>query len=132
MDRQPIATASNYYHYAYAPQAAHGQYHEPLLASLGYRPLQLPLQHSAEQHQQQRSLAAAGFHSPNFRPHHHQGLPLRTRAQTRRQQQAMAYQQQSEQDLAELQKLSNEYEPEVTVSEVKNEGLKLRVVHGKR
>ena len=41
----------------------------------------------------------------------------------------MAYQQQSEQDLAELQKLSNEYEPEVTVSEVKIETLKLPEVH---
>lgn len=120
MNRQPVATASTYYHHAYAPQVAHhAHYHDPAtLAALGYRPLHLPLQqhHSAEQQQQQLSLAAAGFHNPSFRPSHYPALPLRTRQQTRRQQQIMAYAGQSDEDLAELQKLSNEYEPEVTVS----------------
>lgn len=119
MHRQPVAS---YYQHAYPPQTAHqGQYHDPAaLVSLGYRPLQLPFQQQHQQsvaEQQQLSLAAAGFHNPSFRPHHQQALPLRTRQQTRRQAQAMAYAQQSEEDLAELQKMSNEYEPEVTVSD---------------
>lgn len=118
MNRQPVATASNYYHHAYAPHAAHGHhYHDPAaFTSVGYRPLQLPLQHNADQ---QLSLAhQAGFHNPNFRPHQQQHvLPVRTRQQGRQQQAAMAYPQQTDEELAELQKLSNEYEPEVTVSE---------------
>lgn len=123
MHRQPVATASNYYHpHSYTPQALPGHYHDPAFSSpLGYRPLQVPLQHqhSAEQ----LSLASAGFHTPNFRPHHQPavtqpGLPLRTRQQTRRHQQAnMAYQEQSPEELAELQKLSDNFEPEVIVSQ---------------
>ncbi|KAK5130340.1 hypothetical protein LTR08_002180 [Meristemomyces frigidus] len=107
MNRQP-----NYYHHAYA-QAAHQQhYHDPAaLVSLGYRPLQLPLQQPSVAEQQQLSLTAAGFHNPNFRPHQ-QPLPLRPRQQNP-QQQTMEYPQ-SDEDLAKFQKLSNEYEPEVT------------------
>ncbi|TKA71516.1 hypothetical protein B0A55_06112 [Friedmanniomyces simplex] len=115
-------TASNYYYHPYAQQAAYGQYHDPAFTSVGYRPLQLPLQQQQQHHhhsagQQQLSLAA-GFHNPNFRPHqqqqhfHQQILPVRTRQQVRMQ--AMGFQGQSEEELAELQKLSNEYEPEVT------------------
>jgi hypothetical protein len=133
MNRQPVATASSYYTHAYAPsqQQAHGHYHDPAAAyvSVGYRPLQLPLQqHQQLQHQgAEQQLAASSFHTPNFRPHQlpqqqtvvQQALPVRTRAQLRhqrqQQQQIMAYQEQNADELAELQKLSNEYQPEVTV-----------------
>ena len=136
MNRQPVATASHYYH---QPHHAYGgshavhhhpadqqsqqlqQYHDPGFASLGYRPLQLPLQQQQQSPIDQRlSLATAGYQTPNFR-HDHQtsALPLRTRRQTRRttrqQQVTMTYQQTPEDELAELQKLSNEYEPEATV-----------------
>lgn len=119
MNSQPVATASNYYHHhhhAYAPHASHQLYHDPDLALLGYRPLQLPLQQPHAHHStEQQQLPVAGFHHyPNFRPQH--SLPHRTRQQTRRQQ-TMAYQDDlsKDEEYAELQKLSNEYEPEVTV-----------------
>lgn len=112
MNRQPVATVSHFY--AYHP---HEPYHDPALASLAYRPLQLPLQQSERYSQQQLALAAAtnGFQQPNFRLHH---LPLRTRQQTRQARAMASFQQQgtTEEELAELQKLSNEYEPDVTVS----------------
>ena len=115
MNRQPIATPSHFY--AYHP---HEHYHEPALASLAYRPLQFTLQQSerhSQQQQQQLSLAAVpnGFQQPNFRLHHHH--PVRTRQQTRQARAMASFQQQgtTEEEFAELQKLSNEYEPEVTV-----------------
>ena len=123
MVRVPVATASHYYAY----QQPHQHYHDPALASLAYRPLQLPLQqqHAAveQQQQQQLSLAAtSGFHRPihasppNFELPPPQ-LALRTRQQTRQARTMAQFQQQSttDEELAELQKLSNEYEPEVTV-----------------
>ena len=121
MNRQPVAAAPSHF-YAYPPHQ-HG-YHDPALASLAYRPLHLPLEHApAAEHQQFSPLAATpGFHHPNFR--HQLHLPHRTRQQTRHAR-AMAYQQQqqgmTEGELAELQKLSNEYEPEATVSFVNNQ-----------
>ncbi|KAK1030441.1 hypothetical protein LTR33_017096, partial [Friedmanniomyces endolithicus] len=125
MDRQ----ASTYYHHLYAQQAAHAQiqYHDPTATPVGYRPLHLPLQQQQQQQhllaaEQQLSLAGS-FHNPHFRPHHQQQqqqqqqfhqhiLPLRVRQQVRMQD--MAIQGQSDVEFAELQKLSNEYEPEVT------------------
>ena len=121
MDRQPFALPPNYYPHAYAQQAAHQQqYHDPAaLVSLGYRPLQFAFQQQQQQQtrieQPQLSLTAAGFHDPNFRPHQ-QPLPLRSRQQSR-QQHTMEYPQ-SDEDIAKFQKLSNEYEPEVTVSDM--------------
>ena len=117
MKRPPVATASHFY-----PYPPHEHYHDPTLASLAYRPLHLPLQQS-ESHrysQQQLPLAAVpnGFEQPNFRPHHHH-LALRTRQQTRQARAMASFPQQqgtTDEELAELQKLSNEYEPEVTVS----------------
>ena len=117
--RQPVSTASQYYAYHHP----HQHYHDPALASLAYRPLHLPLQQypAPEQHQQQHhnsvAAAAAGasaFQVPTFR--HHQPLTLQTRKRTR-QTRAMAtnYQGMTEDELAELQKRSNEYEPEVSV-----------------
>ncbi|EMC98024.1 hypothetical protein BAUCODRAFT_410942 [Baudoinia panamericana UAMH 10762] len=117
MNRRPVATAASYYHLPYATNSfAHGQYHDPAFLSVGYRPLHLPLQqqqHSAEH------LSLAGFQDPGFQllqqPSVHQhSLPVRTRLQHRRAaQEAMAHPQQSEEQLAELQKLSNAWEPEV-------------------
>ncbi|KAK3670729.1 hypothetical protein LTR78_009421 [Recurvomyces mirabilis] len=126
MNHQPVATAPSYYHqHLYAPQLAHGHYHDPAYTSVGYRPLQLPTQqvqqqqYAEQQHQQQQlSLAAAGYHHhPAYQAQaqqHSQGqvLPVRTRQQARQQQQVMAYQEQTPEELAELQKLSNEYQPE--------------------
>jgi hypothetical protein len=114
--------------------------------SVGYRPLQLPTQRQLQHYQhnqvaaeQQLSLAGNSstnsFHHPDFRTQHNhqpslpplqQTLPVRTRAQLRlqqqqqqHQQQVMAsYQEQSAEEMAELQKLSNEYQPEVTVREL--------------
>ena len=111
MVRQPVSTASSYY--ALQP---HQHYHDPALASLAYRPLQLPLQQHAAAEQQLSLAAASGFHQTDYRQHH--GLPLRITRQQTRQARAMAsFQQQSttDEEVAELQKLSNEYEPEVTV-----------------
>ncbi|KAI7627991.1 cysteine proteinase, partial [Hortaea werneckii] len=119
MQSHPVATASNYYHqHLYTPPTLQSQYHDSELSPLGvYRPLQLPLQHQPSA--DQLLAAHAGFHSLNFRPlhHHHQqhpGLPLRARQQNRRQQQAAMAYQQSDDELAELQKLSEGFEPEVT------------------
>jgi hypothetical protein len=133
--RQPVltpTTSSIYYTYAHP----HAPYHDPALVSLAYRPLQLPLQHQfqataeqqqQQQHQHQLSLAAAasGFQQqhvqqvPTFQHHHqlHQQIPVRQHPQTRQQARIMAsnYQNTTDEELAEFQKLSNEYEPEVTV-----------------
>jgi hypothetical protein len=129
--RQPVVTSpSIYYPYAHP----HAPYHDPALASLAYRPLQLPLQHhlsaaAAEHHhhpQQQLSLAAAasGFQQqhvqqiPTFCHHQQlrQQIPIRIRHQARQERaMASAYQGMTDEELAELQKQSNEYEPEVTV-----------------
>lgn len=116
MNRQPLATASHFY--TYLP---HEHYHDPSLASLAYRPLQLPLQLSERQSSQlqQLSLAAAttnaGFQQSNLRLHHQ--LPFHVRQQARPARTMASFQQQgtTDEELAELQKLSNEYEPEVTV-----------------
>lgn len=70
--RQPVATASSYYHPHATTFQQHPQsYHDPA-ASLVYRPLQLPLQHphqtgsaSPERQQTQLSLAA-------YQQHHQQ------------------------------------------------------------
>ncbi|KAK5109550.1 hypothetical protein LTR62_006901 [Meristemomyces frigidus] len=135
--QQPAVTPSSYYHpHIYAQQVAHGHYHDPAYISVGYRPVQpsynrqqqqiladqqqhLRLQQQQQQ-QQQLAQAAASYH------HHHPGYPPQqifaeqrvgvcTRQESRQQQQqAMAYQEQSDQELAELQKLSNEYQPEQT------------------
>ena len=118
MDRQPFAITPNYYPLAYAQQAAQQQqYHDPAaLVSLGYRSLQHPSQQQYPGLDQQHlSLTPAGFKDPNFRPQ--QPLPLRSRQQSRQQRHTMEYPQ-SDEELAKLQKLSNEYEPEVTVSDV--------------
>jgi hypothetical protein len=139
--RQSVATASPSHYYAFQhhhlPPAPAAHYHDPALASLAYRPLQLPLQQppaAAEQShhlhllpQHQLSLAAAAsraYQNPaSFRSQH---LSIRTRQQERQARAAAAMaasfpQQQTaphatDEELAELQKLSNEYEPEVTVS----------------
>ena len=129
MNHPPVAVGPSYYHlhHSYAsPQVGHGQYHEQAFTPVGCRPLQLPLQQQQTPQQQHHSAEqlslAAGFHDPNFRSHHeqqlhhpHGGLPIRPRLSAYQQRQAMAYQQQSEEELAQLQKLSNEYEPEVIV-----------------
>lgn len=123
MTSQPIATASHpHAHHFYAYQPHHPYYHDPALASLAYRPPHVPLQHQASsEHQHQLSLAAAsGFHHPTFQQQQH--YAPRTRQHTR-QARAMAAsfgqaQGTSEEELAELQKLSNEYEPEATVRQV--------------
>lgn len=129
---QPPVATSFYYHH-HPPHS----YHDPSFTSLAYRPLQYPLQlggispadHQQHQQQQQQaqlsSLAAAGFHQHNFRPRHHhqqQQVPLRHRQPSRQQARApMAFEGQqtphgmSEDELAELQKASNEYQPETTV-----------------
>ena len=98
---------------------------------MGYRPLQLSIQqvqqqkYAEQQHQQQQlSLAAAGYHHhPTYQAQTQQHsqepvLPVRTRQQACQQQQAMTYQEQTPEELAELQKLSNEYQPEAIVSEL--------------
>ncbi|KAI7457765.1 cysteine proteinase [Hortaea werneckii] len=119
MQSHPVATASNYYHqHFYTPPTLQSQYHDSELSPLGvYRPLQLPLQHQPSA--DQLLAAHAGFHSLNFRPLHHHpqqhpGIPPRARQQNRRQQQAAMAYQQSDDELAELQKLSEGFEPEVT------------------
>ena len=120
MNRQPVATAPPHHYYTYHP--LHQHYHDPALTSLVYRQVQLPVhQHQpapVPEHSHQLSLAAAsnGFHQPtNFRHHH---PPLQLRQQTRQARAMDSYQQQgtTDEELTELQKLSNEYEPEVTVS----------------
>ncbi|KAK4495406.1 hypothetical protein PRZ48_013737 [Zasmidium cellare] len=157
--RQPVATASSYYAHQHHPHhhqhphhhpslalhpphpaafspAPPSVYHDPAaLASLAYRPLQLPLQHATHQQQtassEQTQLplaaqAAGPYQHPSFRQHHsnnnnhHHQLSHRSRAQARqRQLSAMAYQQpptpaSPDDELAQLQKLSEAYEPETT------------------
>ena len=132
--RQPvIASPSVFYTY----QHPFAQYHDPAVQTLAYRPLHVPLPNqfstaAAEQqthHQQQLSLAVAASsfqqqqHAqpvPTF--HHHQQIqhqiPIRTSREAKRARptSAMAsYGGMSEEDLAELQKVSNEFEPDVTV-----------------
>ena len=107
---QSVPTASHFY--TFHPH--HQQhYHDPALASLAYRPLQYPLQQLPPAAGELSLAAASGFHVPTFR---HQHVAYRTRQQTR-QDRAMAsgYQGTTDEELAELQKLSNEYEPEVSV-----------------
>jgi hypothetical protein len=108
-------------------------YHDPNLNSLADRPVSLGHTHGQQhphQQQQQVSLAAAtsgvqqGQHQfPTFHHSTHpQQIPLRPHKQPRsvrtmadpslQQHQAMGM---SEEELAEMQKLSNEYQPEVTV-----------------
>jgi len=128
MNRQPIATASSYYHHPlYAPQAVPRHYHDPSFASLGYRPLQLPLQHQHSAEQLGLALQpSVGFHHPlHQHQEHHPFRPLppqqhslvlahQTCRQGRQQHQAnMAYPQPDE--MEEFQKLSDQYQPEVTV-----------------
>lgn len=116
-------------HHVYAPELA---YQNPLLLATGYRPIHLPIpqQHqvsavAAEQQQlalaqQQAAAAAGGGFAPNPNPRlHHQSLPIthRPRRAPRQQhppQPNMAYQEGTD-EYAELQKLSNTYEPEATV-----------------
>lgn len=136
--QQPVATSSYYYHHPHSHS-----YHDPTLVSLAYRPLQYPLQlgglpapanqqHQHQHQQAQLSLAAAGFQQQQtFRPqqhlqHHHHQVPLRTRHSSRqvRAPSTMAFDQQAqgsgmtEDELAEFQKASNEYQPESTVCAV--------------
>lgn len=111
---------ANYYHDSRAPypyQAAYG-----LASSFPYRqhmPAQMPMRtpelaigsaelHQHHPHPQHHNIAA---HHQLLQPHHHHHHPPTQIHQN------MAGFMQSEEDLAELQKLSNEYEPEVTVSE---------------
>lgn len=137
--QQPVATSSYYYYYHY-PHPHQHSYHDPTLASLAPRPLQNPLQlaglpgsaNQQQQHHAQLSLAPAGFQqqqpfrSPQHHQQHHHHLPLRTRQSSRRARASttMAFEQQAqgpgmtEDELAELQKASNEYQPETTVCAV--------------
>lgn len=122
--QQPVVTAAYYYH-PYRPHS----YHDPAFASLAYRPLQYQAQLGGlptTDHQQQQqghlsSLAAAGFQQPNFRLRHHHRVPLLNRQPSHPARAPMAFEQQqpaqgmSEDELAELQKASNEYQPEATV-----------------
>jgi hypothetical protein len=119
--QQPLQHHLHHLHHFYGyppPQAP--LYHEQTLTPLAYRPV--PLQQ--EQHQQlSLAAAASGLHFPTTVPNQHQiQIPLRTRQQARQAQAAMAessYQQTSEEELAELQKLSNEYQPKAEVSLMK-------------
>lgn len=121
----------------YSPHHPPPLYHDPALASLlAQRPLHLPLgglpaaehhhhqhhlQQQQQQHNQQLSLAAAGaYQHPNFRPSQQQ-FSLRQRHPLRQARATMAFPQQqpqgmSEEEMAELQKASNEYQPDATVS----------------
>lgn len=106
--------------YSYLPLQQH--YHDPALASLAYRPLHVPLQQP--QHQRNRPLhqlthaPTSVFQQPAvsfaFQPRH---FPRATARRTRHVLAMADLQQQStsEEELAELQKLSNDYEPEITV-----------------
>lgn len=116
-------------HHVYAPELA---YQNPLLLATGYRPIHLPLQQqqqvsavAAEQQQlalaqQQAAAAAGGGFAPNPNPRlHHQSLPIthrprRAPRQHHPPQPNMAYQEGTD-EYAELQKLSDTYEPEATV-----------------
>lgn len=123
--RQHVATSAYYYR-----QTHPHSYHDPAFVSLAYRPLHYPLQLGGlptPDHQQQEaqlsSLAAAGFQQQptNFRLRQHHQVPLVTRQPPRSVRAHMAFEQQppaqgmSEEELADLQKASNEYQPETTV-----------------
>lgn len=113
MERQAVST---HYYYAHHPHP-HQHYHDPALASLAYRPLQLPFE-PLQQHPSPTELApAAGSLNPRQQQQQQHHIPLRTtRQQAGQHARAMAlYQGTTDEELAELQKLSNEYEPEVTV-----------------
>lgn len=113
MQRQPlIATSPTYFQHAYAQQAAHPQYHDPNFASPGYRQLQLPLQQQQQQYQlsTDQLALASGFHAPNFRTPN--GLPLRAHTHPLLQHPVMPFQ---DDELAEFQKLSNDWQPEMKV-----------------
>jgi hypothetical protein len=129
------------HHDVYAPQP---QYHAPLLLAPAYRPLQMPLplplqqQHSSpvvppEHQQQQLALAQQQATTPAFAPqasapdpglhlHHHHSThnhsqhPVAAYPQRRdrSQQSSMAYQP-SDEEMAEMQRLSAAYESESTV-----------------
>jgi hypothetical protein len=129
------------HHDVYAPQP---QYHAPLLLAPAYRPLQMPLplplqqQHSSpvvppEHQQQQLALAQQQATTPAFAPqasapdpglhlHHHHSThnhsqhPVAAYSQRRdrSQQSSMAYQP-SDEEMAEMQRLSAAYESESTV-----------------
>lgn len=120
---------------AFYPYLPLQHYHEPALTSLAYRPLQhvplqqpdllSPLQQQYLQHQQRLSLV-----HPSSAPQQQSVLsstfparpfPFRNRRRTRHALAMASFQPTAgttEEELAELQKLSNEYEPEVTVSVV--------------
>jgi len=138
-NRPPVATTTSpQVFYTYLPQ--HGPviqqqaYNDPVLGSLAYRPLghqsgQQVLQqlHHVPQQQQQR-VTLAPFQcqqphptfafSPSLIPQcHSPNYPtVQTRQQARRAR--MMATSSADEELAELQKLSNEYEPEVTVSQM--------------
>ncbi len=122
MNHQPLAqTPSAFYFY----QSPEQYYHDPALTSLAYRPLHLSLQQSNShlqlQHQLSLAQASAGFqHQANNSSFQQHQLPYRIpRPGRTRQPRIMADYQNAtttEEELAELQKLSNEYQPEVTVS----------------
>ena len=135
--QHPVAASSSYYHHHHHHPHPHSlSYHNASLASLAYRPLQYPLQlgglptpaNQQQQHHAQLSLAAAGFQQQQtFRPQHPHHVPLRTRQSSRQPRAStttMAFDQQAqgsgmtEDELAELQKASNEYQPETTVCAV--------------
>lgn len=108
---QPVAGTSPFdIYYQQAPP----RYYDQTFASLAYKPLQGPPQH----------FSPAGFihpgalnyfHPPNFRRYQHPAPPQYHPHQTLN---MASYQLQGTTDaeLAEFQKLSNEYEPEVQVS----------------
>lgn len=138
---QPQQQQHPYLHHdVYAPQP---QYHAPLLLTPAYRPLQMPLQqHSSpvvapdqqQQQQQQLALAQQQAATPQFSPqasapdpglhlhhhhnnHNHPQHPAAAYSQQRRdrsQQSSMAYQP-SDDEMAEMQRLSAAYESEATV-----------------
>lgn len=87
MNRQPVLSP-NFHHYQAQP------FHDPALASLSYRSFQLPHRSAAE--------LPAGYNPTS--------LPPRPPAAR------MSYAMTSDDELAQLQKLSNEYQPEATVS----------------
>ncbi|KXT00572.1 hypothetical protein AC578_5219 [Pseudocercospora eumusae] len=122
-----VVAATNYYQQQHQPHhhLQHSQlYHDPAHASLAYRPLQLPLQHqhqtpSPADQQTHLTLAAAGgaYHYPNSRHLHPSSLPHRSRTHPRHEQPRTMSQgshQMSEEELAQFQKASNEYEAPVT------------------
>ena len=114
MNPHSVVAAPHFYNFH-----PHEHDHEPAFTSLAYRPLQLPLQQSERHLQPQFALAAAtnGFQQPNFRLHYQ--LPIQTRQQSRQARTMEAlHPDTTQEEFAELQKLSNEYQPEVTVSSI--------------